>query len=87
MDKNMFYINPVVAKEESAMSCDDRCFCCNDSLTEAIHGPVIAYDAFPTSDRSLRMLMHRDCAFAMAQRIIFDAWPNRRVGELMKNNR
>lgn len=82
------YISPVVANAESPIRCDDRCFCCDAPLVSAAEGPVIGYDAYPTSDRMLRVLMHRDCAFAMAQRIICDAWPNRRVGDvLMKNDK
>jgi hypothetical protein len=49
---------------------------------------VIAYDAHPGTELLHSVLMHRDCAFAMAQRIICDAWPKRRAGEqLMKNDR
>lgn len=83
-----FYISAVVANAESPIRGESRCFCCNQELTSALDGPVVAYDAYPTSDGMVRMLMHRDCAFAMAQRIICDAWPKRRVGDVpMKNDR
>lgn len=83
-----FYISPLVAKAESHFGFEDRCFCCNKPLTKASDGPVIGYDAYPTGEGMANVMMHRDCAFAMAQRIICDAWPNRRVGdEPMKNNR
>ena len=52
-----------------------HCFCCGEPMS----GPTITYDAFPTDDGYLRGVhMHRDCAFAMANRLILDAWPHRR---------
>lgn len=55
-----------------------HCFCCGKPLD----GPTVAYDAHPVVEHlKHRVLMHRDCAFAMAQRIICDAWPNRHDGE------
>lgn len=81
-----FYISPVFAQVESLISPDNHCFCCNKPLTKASDGPVIAYDAHPVEGKLSRVLMHRDCAFAMAQRIICDAWPNRRVGEVFMQN-
>lgn len=60
------------------------CMCCG----EAAAGPIVAYDlVLPGNDYESRALFHRDCAFAMAQRIICDAWPNRRDGEWMQTNR
>lgn len=48
----------------------------------------MAYDAHPIVENLVhRILMHRDCAFAMAQRLICDAWPNRHMDSLMKNDR
>lgn len=83
-----FDISAVTALERSPFQVQRRCFCCNKALEIATDGPVVSYDAWPTSDVLTRVFMHRDCAFAMAQRIICDAWPNRHVGDiLMKNDR
>ena len=59
-----------------------NCICCGTP----IKGPTIAYDLeLPGAETPLtRAMMHRDCAFAMAQRIICDAWPNRRFGQQME---
>ncbi|MGR2680076.1 hypothetical protein [Chromobacterium haemolyticum] len=77
-----FYKNLDQAKNAPFVSSGDHCFCCN----EKIEGSVVAYDAYPNpdSERLVRVMMHRDCAFAMAQRLICDAWPNRHEGELLK---
>lgn len=61
-----------------------HCFCCGVPLVSMI--PVIAYDAYPSSDGQVVMLMHRDCAFAMAQRIIVDAWLHRREGPPLRTD-
>lgn len=83
-----FDISVVAAKEESPLQVQTRCFCCNQELTNVADGPVVSYDAWPTPETLIRVMMHRDCAFAMAQRIICDAWPKRRVSDvLMKNDR
>jgi hypothetical protein len=83
-----FYISPIVAQAESPFEALDHCFCCGEGLSKVQDGSVVAYDAWPTQVSHKSVLMHRDCAFAMAQRIICDAWPNRRVGDvLMKNDR
>lgn len=89
-----FHISPVVAQAESVLypeailGSKSHCFCCGESLTKASDGPVVEYHVFPTPGDLSSILMHRDCAFAMAQRIICDTWPNRRVGDvLMKNDR
>jgi hypothetical protein len=83
-----FEISIITAREQSPIPVESRCFCCNAELKTAADGPLVAYDAYPTSNGIARVLMHRDCAFAMAQRIICDAWPKRRVGEeLMKNDK
>jgi len=50
-------------------------------------GPTVTYDMFMPDGATNRVLFHRDCAFAVAQRLICDAWPNRRDGEWMQNNR
>lgn len=83
-----FHISVVVAKEDTPFELQTRCFCCNGELKTAADGPLVSYDAYPNAARLTRVLMHRDCAFAMAQRIICDAWPNRRASDvLMKNDR
>jgi hypothetical protein len=88
-DGMTFDISVVVAKEESPFEIlSDQCFCCGKVLRTASDGPVVSYDGFVRSENMSRVLMHRDCAFAMAQRLICDAWPNRRAGDtLMKNDR
>jgi hypothetical protein len=49
---------------------------------------LVGYDLIlPGTDHLTRALFHRDCAFAMAQRLIIDTWPHRHAGEPMKNNR
>ncbi len=59
------------------------CACCGESIT----GPSVVYDLQLEPGVVKGLAMHRDCAFATAQRIICDAWPNRRVSEPMQNNR
>lgn len=59
------------------------CACCGTNLD----GPTVVYDLHLESNSISGLAMHRDCAFALAQRIIVDAWPNRYKTELMKNNR
>lgn len=83
-----FSISVVVDRETSPFQLQTRCFCCGEEIKTAMDGPVISYDGFPTTDVLTRVSMHRDCAFAMAQRIICDAWPNRNVGDkLMANDK
>lgn len=74
-----FHISPIVAKAESPFETTSHCFCCGEKLDKPSDGPIVVYDAYPSQpgDQLVSMLMHRDCAFAMAQRIICDAWPNR----------
>jgi hypothetical protein len=60
---------------------ENDCFCCG----KVVVGPTVHYDGYK-ENKGVSLYMHRDCAFAMAQRIICDAWPNRREGEPMKNN-
>lgn len=58
-----------------------NCFCCG----QHIEGPTFTYDAHPVNDGYIRSVhMHRDCAFAMAQRVIVDVWTHRRDGEPMQ---
>jgi hypothetical protein len=83
-----FYISVVTAREKSLFELQSICFCCGKVIQTAADGPVIGYDAYPATDLMQSVLMHRDCAFAMAQRIICDSWPNRHAGEkLLKNDR
>lgn len=77
-----YSISAFVAKEESPFDVHEPCFCCG----QKIEGPVVSYDAHITPGTITRVLMHRDCAFAMAQRIICDAWPNRRHGDSLMAN-
>lgn len=72
------------AFEDSPFDIALNCLCCG----EPAKGPTIGYDlVLPGTSHYTRVPFHRDCAFAMAQRMICDAWPNRRDGELMRNNR
>lgn len=71
------------AHENSPFQTRDTCLCCGQPAS----GPLIGYDLELENGTFSRALMHRDCAFAMAQRIIMDAWPNRRAGGLMQNDR
>jgi hypothetical protein len=79
-----FHLSLEAAEQDSPFNTHDVCMCCGKKVV----GPLIGYDlTLPNSDILTRALFHRDCAFAMAQRIIMDAWPNRRAGEWMKNDR
>lgn len=78
-----YSISAFVAKAESPLDLQEHCLCCG----QTIEGPVISYDGHLVPGTLTRILMHRDCAFAMAQRVICDAWPHRRDGDvLMKND-
>jgi hypothetical protein len=61
------------AAETSPFNNHETCPACGEPSS----GSTVGY---------VRVLFHRDCAFAMAQRIICDAWPNRRAGEWMRND-
>lgn len=51
-----------------------NCICCGQEILS----DVVAYDmCIADPNKYVRTLMHRKCAFEMAQRIICDAWPNR----------
>lgn len=79
-----YFADAETAANESPFAIHDTCLCCG----EAANGPTIGYDLIlPGSDKMTRAFFHRDCAFAMAQRIICDAWPNRRDKPGMQNNR
>ena len=79
-----FHPSLEAAETGSPFNTHDICMCCG----EKADGPLIGYDlTLPNPEGHVRALFHRDCAFAMAQRIIIDAWPNRRSGEWMKNDR
>lgn len=72
------------AERDSPFNTHDVCMCCGSTSD----GPLVGYDLILPDDTTLtRALFHRDCAFAMAQRLIMDAWANRHDGEWMKNNR
>lgn len=82
----MTYFNDAAsAKAESPFRTFDICMCCG----QVADGPLVGYDfVLPGAPQAYtRALLHRDCAFAMAQRLILDTWPHRHVGEHMKNNR
>jgi hypothetical protein len=79
----VYYPSREVADEESALEIHGTCMCCG---AEA-EGPLVAYDLTLPGNRLARALFHRDCAFAMAQRIICDTWPKRRDKTLMGNDR
>jgi hypothetical protein len=67
------------AQQDSPFEPYETCMCCGDPA----NGPLVGYDMNLPSVGHVRALFHRDCAFAMAQRMICDAWPNRRAGEQM----
>ena len=69
------------AAAESPFTPISDCMCCGKPAS----GPTVSYD-LTVEGGVVRALFHRDCAFAMAQRIICDAWPRRRDGELMRND-
>jgi hypothetical protein len=81
----MTYFNDKASAEAHApFKTYPTCMCCG----EATDGPLVGYDLIlPGTDHLTRALFHRDCAFAMAQRLIIDTWPHRHAGEPMKNNR
>ena len=80
----MTFYKDLETASESSFNNSDTCLCCG----EPSNGPLVGYDLIlPGSEIYTRALFHRDCAFAMAQRIIVDAWPNRRAGEWMANDR
>lgn len=79
-----YFRSETAATDKSPIAVHDICMCCG----KPAEGPTVVYDLIlPGSGAVRRALFHRDCAFAMAQRIICDAWPNRRDGELMTNTR
>ena len=79
-----YFKDAETAVNESPFATHELCMCCGEPAA----GPIVAYDlVLPGTDFETRAMCHRDCAFAMAQRIIYDAWPNRRDGEFMQNNR
>ncbi len=79
-----YFSDAATAANESPFPTADICLCCGKPAA----GPTVAYDLTLPGDHSItRALFHRDCAFAMAQRIICDAWPKRRDSEQMQTNR
>lgn len=75
-----FYADRADAEKRSHTPIPETCAVCGDALG----WPVVQYDVL---GEEKDLWMHRDCAFAMAQRIICDAWPHRRVNEWMENKR
>ena len=81
-----YYRNEVEALQRAHFQASTNCLACGKKLL----GPSIGYDFLQRPDGeelAFSGLFHRDCAFAMAQRIINDAWINRRDGALMLNDR
>jgi hypothetical protein len=79
-----YFKDKATAEADAPFNVYPICICCG----KATEGPLVAYDlTLPGTDYLSRALFHRDCAFAMAQRLIIDTWPHRHVGEMMKNNR
>ena len=79
-----FHKDRDAALKDSPFKTHDVCMCCG----EPANGPIVGYDlTLPGTDILTRAMFHRDCAFAMAQRIIVDTWPNRRSDGLMQNDR
>ncbi|MGY2685428.1 hypothetical protein ACVWVZ_004762 [Pseudomonas tolaasii] len=58
------------------------CFNCNRPL----EGSSVCYDGYVSGDgpTGISIYMHTECAMAVAQRLICDAWPNRRSGKYIK---
>lgn len=69
-----YFVNLKSAKAFYPYNVPQRCFCCAVELD----GPIVRYDGCNDKGEGVSIFMHRDCAFAMAQRLIVDAWPNRR---------
>lgn len=79
-----YHKNEAAFAAETPIVTGETCLCCG----EAAKGPTVGYDlVLPGTSHYTRIPFHRDCAFAMAQRIISDAWPNRRDEGMMQNNR
>ncbi len=79
-----YFKDAETAIQDSPFNPGPICMCCGEPPA----GPTVGYDlVMPETGTMSRVMFHRDCAFAMAQRLICDAWPNRRDGELMKTNR
>jgi hypothetical protein len=57
----------------------ESCFGCGQSL----EGPTVRHDGYLSGGKGHSLFLHRDCAFAMAQRMSIDAWKNRRDGKPM----
>ena len=71
----MTYHKDLDDAQNAPFNTHEVCMCCGESAD----GPLVGYDMIlPGTTHLTRALFHRDCAFAMAQRIICDAWPRRR---------
>lgn len=71
-----YYRTPEEARAKSLYEITTKCVACNEPLT----GSTIIYDLLGTE--IVGNAFHRKCAFEMAQRIICDAWPNRRDSDV-----
>ncbi|WP_143853348.1 hypothetical protein [Brucella pseudogrignonensis] len=72
INKMTYYRTAADARAQANFNHSDKCVACDKPLA----GPTIVYDLYGTDQ--VGNAFHRDCAFEMAQRIICDAWPNRR---------
>jgi len=71
------------AAASSPYNSPQSCFGCGQPLD----GPTVRHDGYQPDGEGLSVFLHRDCAFAMAQRMIVDSWPNRRDGKPMWHER
>ncbi len=78
-----FHADLQAAQKDSPFNTYETCLCCG----EPADGPLVGYDMNLPKEGHVRALFHRDCAFAMAQRMICDAWPNRHREPRMQNDR
>ena len=70
-----YYKSREAALDNAVLETHTICMACGKEAD----GPIVGYDlTLPGSDLLTTAFFHRDCASAMAQRIICDAWPNRR---------
>lgn len=80
--KMTYFPDDESAKSSSPYNYSTQCFGCGDKLS----GPTVRYDGYSERGVGSSVFFHRDCAFAMAQRLILDTWPNRRDGKAMTNS-
>lgn len=58
-----------------SLTSDRICFGCGEKLNKF----VVRYDGYAEPSLMKSIFMHPECASEMAQRIICDTWPNRRL--------